>query len=268
VRSHLIKFVGSRPREFGACWLGSRLWQELGLDEFFSTVLHDRRGSVEWAKVIELLAVNGLVTPESELGVHQRWYATTAMGVVLGTDDAVAAKDRLYRALDKALEHKEALERHLAQRWRDFGAKCDLLLYDLTSTYFEGQAGEIPVARRGYSRDSRPDALQLILAMVVTEEGLPLSYEVFEGNRADVTTLEEILDSVERKHGKLDRVWVFDRGIVSEENLNLLRSRGASYLVATPKRLLTQFQKDLLAEDWTQLPTIRRSRSKRIERDG
>ena len=195
-------------REFGACWLGSRLWQELGLGEFFSTVLHDRRGSVEWAKVIELLAVNRLVTPESELGVHQRWYATTAMDVVLGTDDAVAAKDRLYRALDKALEHKEALERHLAQRWRDlFGAKCDLLLYDLTSTYFEGQAGEIPAARRGYSRDSRPDALQLILAMVVTEEGLPLSYEVFEGNRADVTTLEEILDLVERKHGKLGRVW-------------------------------------------------------------
>jgi transposase len=113
----------------------------------------------------------------------------------------------IYRALDKALEHKEALESHLAQRWRDlFGVKCDLLLYDLISTYFEGQAGEIPAARRGYSRDSRPDALQLILAMVVTEDGLPLSYEVFEGNRADVTTLEEILDSVERKHGKLGRV--------------------------------------------------------------
>ena len=223
-----------RPREFGACWLGSRLWQELGLDVFFSVVLHDRRGSVEWAKVIELLAVNRLVAPESELGVHQRWYATTAMDVVLGTDDAVAAKDRLYRA----------------------------------STYFEGQAEEIPAARRGYSRDSRPDALQLILAMVVTEEGLPLSYEVFEGNRADVTTLEEILDSVERKHGKLDRIWVFDRGIVSEENLNLLRSRGASYLVATPKRLLTQFQKDLLAEDWTQVANHPQIQVKRIERDG
>src|SRR4029077_6070921 len=223
---------------------------------------------VEWAKVIELLAVNRLVTPESELGVHQRWYATTAMDVVLGTDDAVAAKDRLYRALDKALEHKEALERHLAQRWRDlFGAKCDLLLYDLTSTYFEGQAGEIPAARRGYSRDSR-DALQLILAMGVTGEGLPLSYEVFEGNRADVTTLEEILDSVERKHGKLGRVWVFDRGIVSEENLSLLRSRGASYLVATPKRLLTQFQKDLIAEDWTQVANHPQIQVKLIEHEG
>jgi transposase len=131
---------------------------------------------VEWAKVIELLAVNRLVAPESELGVHQRWYATTAMGVVLGTKDAVAAKDRLYRALDKALEHKEAIERHLAQCWQDlFGAKRDLLLYDLTSTYFEDRAEEIPAARRGYSRDSRPVALQLVLAMVVTEEGLPLS---------------------------------------------------------------------------------------------
>jgi hypothetical protein len=134
VRSHISSLSVQRPREFGACWLGNRLWQELGLAECFSAVLHDRRGSVEWAKVIELLVVNRLVAPESELGVHQRWYATTAMDVVLGTDDTVAAKDRLYRALDKALEHKEALERHLDQRWRDlFGAKWDLLLYDLTS---------------------------------------------------------------------------------------------------------------------------------------
>ena len=146
-----------RPRQFGACWLGSRLWQELKLDEFFGTALHDRHGTVEWAKVIELLTVNRLCDPESELGVHQRWYGTTAMDVVLGTEDAVAAKDRLYRALDKAIEHKESLEQHLAERWQDlFGAKCDLLLYDLTSTYFEGQAGEVPMARHGYSRDHRP----------------------------------------------------------------------------------------------------------------
>src|ERR1700756_5786739 len=164
-----------RPREFGACWLGSRLWQELGLDEFFSAVLHDGRGSVEWAKVIELLAVNRLLAPESELGVHQRWYATTAMDVVLGTDDAVAAKDRLYRALDKALEHKEALERHLAQRWQDlFGAKCDLLLYDLTSTYFEGQAGEIPAARRGYRRGFRPEGPPPVFGLVGSQEGVTL----------------------------------------------------------------------------------------------
>src|SRR5689334_10901517 len=257
------------PRQFGACWLGSRLWQELGLDEFFAEALQDRRGPIEWSKVIELLAVNRLCDPQSELGVHQRWFGTTAMDTILGTEEAVAAKDRLYRALDKALEHKEALETHLGKRWRDlFEARCDLLLYDLTSTYFEGQAAEVPKAAFGYSRDHRPDCRQLILALVVTAEGFPLSYEVFEGNRADVSTLEEILNSVERKHGSLGRVWVFDRGIVSEENLNLLRSRGASYLVATPKRLLTQFQKELLAEDWTQVANHPQIQVKRIERDG
>jgi transposase len=257
-----------RPRQFGACWLASRLWQELKLDEFFATALHDRRGTIEWAKVIELLAVNRLCEPESELGVHQRWYGTTAMDVVLGTEDPVAAKDRLYRALDKAIEHKEPLEQHLARRWQDlFGAKCELLLYDLTSTYFEGQLGEVPLARHGYSRDHRPDALQLILALVVTEEGFPLSYEVFEGNRADVTTLEEILDSVHRKHGALGRVWVFDRGIVSEENLALLRQRGLFYLVATPRRMLGSFQKELIKEDWSQVEGHPQIQLKLISRD-
>jgi transposase len=256
------------PRQFGACWLGSQLWQELKLDEFFAEALHDRRGSVEWSKVIELLAVNRLCDPQSELGIHQRWFGTTAMDVILGTDDAVAAKDRLYRALDKAIEHKEALESHLGKRWRDlFGANCELLLYDLTSTYFEGQAGEVTKAAYGYSRDHRPDARQLILALVVSAEGFPLSYEVFEGNRADVTTLEEILDSVERKHGSLSRVWVFDRGIVSEENLALLRERGAFYLVATPKRNLSLFEKELLKEDWTQVAGHPQIQVKLVERD-
>jgi transposase len=264
----LSSLAVGRPRQFGACWLGSRLWQELQLDEFFGRVLHDRRGSVEWAKVIELLSINRLIEPESELGVHQRWYGSTAMNVVLGTDDAVAAKDRLYRALDKAIEHKEELEGHLAGRWQDlFGAKCDLLLYDLTSTYFEGQAGEVPLAKHGYSRDQRSDARQLIVALVVTEEGFPLSYEVFEGNRADVTTLEEILDSVERKHGQLKRVWVFDRGIVSEENLALLRARGAFYLVATPKRMLSGFQKELLKQDWNQVRGHPQIQVKLVERE-
>jgi transposase len=257
-----------RPRQFGACWLGSRLWQELKLDEFFGAALQDRHGTVEWAKVIELLAVNRLCDPQSELGVHQRWYGTTAMEVVLGTDEAVAAKDRLYRALDKAIEHKEALEQHLARRWQDlFGAKCDLLLYDLTSTYFEGQAGEVELARHGYSRDHRPDALQIILALVVTEEGFPLSYEIFEGNRADVTTLEEILDSVQRKHGALGRVWVFDRGIVSEENLALLRQRGLFYLVATPRRMLGSFEKELLKEDWSEVEGHPQIQVKLVARD-
>ena len=258
------------PRQFGACWLGSRLWQELGLDQCFAEALHDRRGPVEWSKVIELLAVNRLCDPQSELGVHQRWFGTTAMATILGTEEAdVAAKDRLYRALDKALEHKEALETHLGQRWRDlFGAKCDLLLYDLTSTYFEGQAAEVPKAACGYRRDHRPDCRQLSLALVVTAEGFPLSYEVFEGNRADVSTLEDILNSVERKHGSLGRVWAFDRGIVSEENLALLRRRGAFYLVATPKRKLAAFEQELLKADGAEVSGRPDIEVKLVERDG
>ncbi|MBV9489744.1 MAG: IS1634 family transposase, partial [Verrucomicrobia bacterium] len=256
------------PRQFGACWLGSRLWQELGLEAFFAEALQDRRGPIEWSKVIELLAINRLCDPESELGVHQRWFGATAMDTILGTEETVAAKDRLYRALDKALEHKEALETHLGQRWRDlFGARCDLLLYDLTSTYFEGQAGDVPQATFGYSRDHRPDCRQLILALVVTAEGFPLSYEIFEGNRADVTTLEDILDSVERKHGSLGRVWVFDRGIVSEENLALLRRRGAHYLVATPRRKLAGFEKELLDQDWLEVAGRSDIEVKLVERE-
>jgi transposase len=258
-----------RPRQFGACWLGSRLWQELGLDQFFAEALQDRRGPVEWSKVIELLAVNRLCDPQSELGVHQRWFGTTAMDTILGSEADVAAKDRLYRALDKALEPKEALETHLGQRWRDlFGAKCDLLLYDLTSTYFEGQAAAVPKAAFGYSRDHRPDCRQLILALAVTAEGFPLSYEVFDGNRADVSTLEDILDSVERKHGALGRVWVFDRGIVSEENLALLRRRGASYLGATPKRKLAAFEQELLKADWAEVSGRPDIEVKLVEREG
>jgi transposase len=256
------------PRQFGACWLGSRLWQELGLDTFFAEVLQERRGPIEWSKVLELLAVNRLCDPQSELGVHQRWFGSTAMDLILGTDEAVAAKDRLYRALDKALQHKEALETHLAKRWRDlFGANCQLLLYDLTSTYFEGQVAGGAKADFGYSRDHRPDCRQLILALVVTQEGFPLSYEVFEGNRADVTTLEEILDSVQRKHGGLGRVWIFDRGLACEENLALLRQRGTFYLVATPKRQLNAFEKELLQEDWTQVAGRPQVQVKLVERD-
>jgi transposase len=257
-----------RPRQFGGCWLASRLWQELGLDSFFEEAFQERRGPIAWSKVIELLTVNRLCDPQSELGVHQRWFSTSAMDVLLDVDDAVASKDRLYRALDKAIEHKEALETHLGKRWRDlFGAKCELLLYDLTSTYFEGQLEKLDLAAHGYSRDHRPDAEQIVLALVVTEEGFPLCYEVFEGNRADVTTLPEILDSVERKHGRLGRIWVFDRGIISEENLELLRKRGAFYLVATPRRQLGEFEKELLNEDWQKVGKRPQIEVKLVERD-
>jgi transposase len=173
------------------------------------------------------------------------------MDLLLGADASVAEKDRLYRALDRMVVHKEALEKHLAGKWCDlFGATFDVLLYDLTSTYFEGQAIEVDKARRGYSRDHRPDCLQILLAVVVTPEGFPLSYEVLPGNVHDEGTLENALEGIERKHGKARRIWVFDRGVVSEANLQRLRQRGAQYVVGTPRSQLKQYEHKLLQGDW------------------
>jgi transposase len=247
----LSSLVVRRPRQFGACWVGCKLWEELGLGEFWHKVLGEETGAVPWDKVVELLAVNRLIAPRSELSIHEKWFPQTAMAALLDSDEQVAEKDRLYRALDRIVEHKEALEVYLAGRWKDlFGASFDVLLYDLTSTYFEGEVQEVDKARYGHSRDQRPDCKQLILALVVTPEGFPLSYEAFEGKRADVTTLEEMLDVVERKHGRARRVWIFDRGIVSEDNLQRLRERGASYLVGTPRAQLKVHERRLLEGDW------------------
>lgn len=240
-----------RPRQFGGPWLGCRLFQELRLDQFFATALGQCRGSEDWAKVVELLVVNRLCAPGSELALHQRWFDQTSMDFLLGTGPEVAGKDRLYRALDKIVELKPELERHLGQRWKDmFKAKTDIVLYDLTSTYFEGAAEECQKAKRGYSRDHRPDCPQVVLALVVTTEGFPLTYEVFAGNTNDAQTLDQIVSEVEARHGDIGRVWVFDRGIVSEDNLARLRDRGASYLVGTPRHRLREFEKELLQGDW------------------
>jgi hypothetical protein len=176
------------------------------------------------------------------------------MDLLLEADAAVASKDRLYRCLDRIRAHKAALEQHLADKWKDlFGARFELLLYDLTSTYFEGGAPEVPGAARGYSRDHRPDCLQLVLALVVTPEGLPLTYEVFPGNTQDRMTLEGILDAVASKHGQAPRLWVFDRGVVSEENLALLRQRGAYYLVGTPRKQLSVYERQLTEGTWSRV---------------
>lgn len=247
----LSSLVLRRPRQFGAAWVGCKLWEELGLRSFWEQALGEEAGQVSWSKVVELLAVNRLCAPGSELSVHEKWYPQTAMDLLLDCTDEVAERNRLYRCLDRMLPHKEALEQHLAQRWKDlFGASFDILLYDLTSTYFEGQVEEVAKAQRGYSRDNRPDCKQLVIALVVTPEGFPLSYEVFDGNRADVTTLDEMVESVERKHGRAKRVWVFDRGIVSEENLQKLRHRKAQYLVGTPKSRLKRHEQRLVQGTW------------------
>jgi hypothetical protein len=247
----LSSLVVRRPRRFGECWIGCKLWEELGLRAFWDQVLGEQRGQVPWAKVVERLVVNRRCAPRSELSVHERWFLPTALDLLLGTDARVAEQARLYRGLDRMIPHKEALEKHLAGKWRDlFGATFEVLLYDLTSTYFEGEAIEVDKARRGYSRDHRSDCLQILLAVVVTPEGFPLSYQVFPGNVRDEGTLEAALDAIERKHGPARRIWVFDRGVVSEANLQMLRQRGAQYVVGTPRSRLKPYEQKLLSGEW------------------
>jgi hypothetical protein len=226
-----------RTRRFGECFLGLELWRRLELDGFFASVLDhaEEQAEVPWSQVAALLAINRLCAPGSELAIEQRWFPSTALDDLLGIDAEKINDTRLYRCLDRLLPHKGALERHLRQRYGElFAAQFDVLLYDLTSSYVEGDAAKNPMMRRGYSRDHRPDCKQLVIALIVNPEGFPLRYEVFDGNRADVTTLEAMVRLVERKYGRARRVWVFDRGIVSEENLALLRRRGVQYLVGTP----------------------------------
>jgi len=241
-------------REFGSCWIGVKLWELLDLDRFWFEQLGELRGEVPWEKVAELLGVNRLCDPGSELSVHEKWYPKSAMSLLLDCSDAVAEKDRLYRCLDRLVEHKEALEGHLKEKWGElFGAGFEVLLYDLTSTYFEGMLEEVPQAKRGYSRDHRPDCKQLVIALIVTPEGFPLSYEIFDGNTRDVTSLETMMDQVEAKYGKAKRTWVFDRGVVSEENLEKLRNRHGTYVVGTPRSRLKDFEAQLLGQDWQQV---------------
>src|ERR1035437_9792506 len=243
-----------RTRQFGACYLGLELWRRLELDRFFEQAVDDDAADVPWSRVAALLAINRLCAPGSELAIEQRWYPSTALDDLLGIEDGRINDTRLYRCLDRILPHKTKLEQHLKQRYGElFGAEFDVLLYDLTSTYVEGAAEKNPMTRRGYSRDHRPDCEQLVIALIVNQEGFPFSYETFDGNRADVSTMETILRMVERKYGKARRIWVFDRGIVSEENLAAIRKRGGEYLVGTPRSRMKQFEAELLKEDWTQV---------------
>ena len=243
-----------RTRQFGACFLGLELWKQLELDRFFEQAIDDDPADVPWSRVAALLAINRLCAPGSELAVEQRWYPSTAMDDLLAIEEGKINDTRLYRCLDRILPHKTKLERHLKDRYGAlFGAEFDVLLYDLTSTYVEGAAEKNPMMRRGYSRDHRPDCEQMVIALIVNNEGFPFSYETFNGNRADVSTMEVILRMVERKYGKARRVWVFDRGIVSEENLAAIRKRGGQYLVGTPRSQMKQFEGELLKEDWTRV---------------
>jgi transposase len=243
-----------RPRSFGDCWLGCLLWQELHLDRFWQDKLSTERGGVPWEKVLQLLAVNRLCDPGSEFAVHRRWFLDSAMDELLGVDFAVAEKDRLYRCLDRVLAHKDDLCKHLVERWKTlFDAKFDVLLYDLTSTYFEGSCAQIPKAKHGYSRDGRPDCRQVVIALVVTTDGFPLAYEVLAGNTLDNSTLGDFLKKIETLHGKARRVWVMDRGIPTKATLQRMRDEPIGYLVGTPKHLLKKMEKDLLDKPWEQV---------------
>jgi transposase len=243
-----------RTRQFGACFLGLDLWKRLELDRFFEGTVDGEGADVPWSRVAALLAINRLCAPGSELAIEQRWYPSTALDDLLEIEEGKINDTRLYRCLDRILPHKTKLERHLKERYGAlFGAEFDVLLYDLTSTYVEGAAEKNPMVRRGYSRDHRPDCEQLVIALIVNNEGFPFSYETFDGNRTDVSTMETILRMVERKYGKARRIWVFDRGIVSEENLEAIRKRGGQYLTGTPRSQMKQFEAELLKDDWTRV---------------
>lgn len=251
VRLRGVRF--ERLRAFGDIWLAWGLWRTLGLDELLEELIESGREEVSWATVAAILTIARFCEPASELHIEEKWYSKTALEDLLGVPPEKVHTDRLYQGLDKLLPHKEAIEKHLRQRLGElFELNCDLLLYDITSTYFEGEMEGCPIAKRGYSRDSRPDRPQVCIGLVVTEDGFPLGYEVFAGNTHDSTTVRGVIEAMEKKYGRLGRIWVMDRGMISEPNLEFLRERGGQYIAGTPKAMLRGFEEQLAEQDWTQ----------------
>src|SRR3989475_5550801 len=250
VRLNEIRLEGAGA--FGAVWVGWTLWRALGLDTLCAELLPPGREAVPWATMATVLVLARLCEPSSELHIAEDWYRGTALEDLLEVPSAQINDDRLYRALDRLLPHKPALEAHLKGRLGElFALDYDLLLYDVTSTYFEGLAARNPLAQRGYSRDHRPDCKQVNIALVVTRGGLPLGYELFAGNRTDVTTVEEIVDTMEARYGLAIRIWVMDRGMASAETMAWLQRTGRRYLIGTPKSALRQWAREITeAKDW------------------
>jgi transposase len=244
-----------RPRQWGACWLACELYEQLELGRFWTSRLPDSREGTCWRHILQTLVCYRLIDPGSEWRLHRQWFEESAMADLLGEDFALVEKNALYRCLDKLLEHKPALFGHLRQRWQDlFGADFEVLLYDLTSTYFESPppAAESDKRRHGYSRDKRRDCVQVIIALIVTAEGFPLAYEVLPGNTRDCTTLRDMLRKIEAQYGKARRIWVMDRGIPTEEVLTEMRQADppVSYLVGTPKGRLSKLERALVDLPW------------------
>jgi len=252
VQVRLSRIRLERGRRFGDVWLAWKLWQALRLEELCVEILPEGREEVPWAVMAAVLVVARLCEPSSELHIAEDWYRTTALEDLLGLPSEKVNDDRLYRALDRLLPHKTEIERHLVKRLGElFSLDYDLLLYDVTSVYFEGLAEANPLAQRGYSRDHRPDCKQVCLALVVTREGMPLGYEVFAGNRTDVTTVEEIVEAMEGRYGIAQRVWVMDRGMTSAENIEWLQQTDRRYLIGTPKSELKRWSRELAdSGDW------------------
>lgn len=243
-----------RGRRFGDVWLAWRLWQAVGLDQLLESLLPRGREHAPWSLIAAVLVIARLCEPSSELRIAEDWFRGTALDDLLGLDAEKINDDRLYRALDHLLPHKAALETHLKQQLGTlFQLEYDLLLYDVTSTYFEGQALRNQLAARGYSRDHRPDCKQVCIGLVVSREGYPLGYEVFAGNRNDVTTLQEIVARMESRYGSEGRIWAVDRGMISDANLRWLQGRGSRYIVGTPKSQLKQFERQLLSGSWQEV---------------
>jgi len=243
-----------RLRSFGDIYLGLLLWHRLGFPEFCKEHMPEGREAIPWSVMACILTVARFCAPSSELQIAESWYDKTALDDLLGVPVDRVNEDRLYRSLDALLPHKDSLCRHLQNRYGElFGETFDFLFYDITSTYFEGSALGNPQAKRGYSRDSRPDCPQVCIGLVTSREGLPLAFEVFDGNRTDVTTTEEMVLIMESKYGKANRIWVMDRGMVSEENVEFMQERGARYLVGTPKSMLRKFEQALLEKDWEEV---------------
>ena len=256
-RSVAIKLDGvrlERSRSFGAVWLGWILWRALKLDEQCEALLASQRETLSWAEVIAILVIGRLCEPSSELHVAERWYRSTALEDLLGVAVEDIYDERLYRALDRLLPHKESLEKHLVKRLGElFDLDYDLLLYDVTSTYFEGVA-DPSIAKRGYSRDHRPDCVQVNIALVVSRAGMPLGYEIFAGNTTDVTTVQQIVEKMEERFGKANRVWVMDRGMVSGDNISWLNATGRRYVIGTARSQLGRFAQQMAEKtDWRRI---------------
>ncbi|MFH0990241.1 MAG: IS1634 family transposase [bacterium] len=254
VEVNVRKVRAERPRRFGDVWLALALIKKLGLGELFDRIMPDIHPKISWARLAEVLIVSRFCEPSSELHIAEQFYRKSALSDLMGIPDEDIYDNRLYRSLDKLLGYKDDIQKHLKERLGElFHITYDILLYDVTSTYFEGQASGNPQAKHGYSRDSRADCKQVCIGLVVTNDGIPLGYEIFEGNRHDSTTVETIIEKMESLYGKSDRVWIMDRGMTSPDTLELLEEEGRRYIIGTSKSQLKKFEQHLLTQNWKQV---------------